>query len=577
MDGTYGRAGASAAGEAPESPFGLATALVGVTPGAALRSAPRHGRMRRRMPSEPTVGSIFAGHRIEAVAGRGGMGVVFRATDLALERPVALKLIAADAALDPVFRARFEIECRAAAAIDHPHAVEVFHAGEVDGVLFVTMRYVEGTDLGALLAERQAARDRAGGRPRRAGRGRARRGARARAGPSRRQADERADRVPRRDRARVPDRLRPDEAAGVRGGPDAAGLRDGHRGLHGARAGARRRRRRPRRRLRPRLRALQDADRHGAVRPRERPREDAGAPARPAAVAARGAAGPAGAARRGAPAALAKDRTERPESAGAFARPCSTRSATARPRRPRPRAPARCASSSPRTPCCCAPASSTCSRRPGFDVVAEAGDAEELLAAVRTAPARRGDHRHPDAADPDRGGPQGRGHDPRGAAGDRRAWCSRSTSRRPTRPSCSATARRASATCSRTAWPTRRVRRRGAPGRGRAARRSIPRSSRRCSTAAAPASPLDTLSERQRDGARPHGRGPVERARSRAGWTSPSAPSSATSARSSPSSGCRRAATGTGACWRCSRTCGRRPAAAAGGTGSRSAVCCVCS
>ena len=108
--------------------------------------------MKGRMPHEPTVGSIFAGHRIEAVAGRGGMGVVFRATDLALERPVALKLIAADAALDPVFRARFEHECRAAAAIDHPHAVEVFHAGEVDGVLFVTMRYVEGTDLGALLA-----------------------------------------------------------------------------------------------------------------------------------------------------------------------------------------------------------------------------------------------------------------------------------------------------------------------------------------------------------------------------------------------------------------------------------------
>jgi serine/threonine-protein kinase len=104
------------------------------------------------MPSAPTVGSIFAGHRIEAVAGRGGMGVVFRATDLALQRPVALKLIAPDAAQDPVFRARFEHECRAAAAIDHPHAVEVFHAGEEDGVLYVTMRYVEGTDLGALLA-----------------------------------------------------------------------------------------------------------------------------------------------------------------------------------------------------------------------------------------------------------------------------------------------------------------------------------------------------------------------------------------------------------------------------------------
>src|ERR1043166_5544460 len=67
------------------------------------------------------------------------------------ERAGALKLIPAHAAQDPVFRARFEHECRAAASIDHPHAVEVFHAGEEDGVLYVTMRYVEGVDLGALM------------------------------------------------------------------------------------------------------------------------------------------------------------------------------------------------------------------------------------------------------------------------------------------------------------------------------------------------------------------------------------------------------------------------------------------
>ena len=84
------------------------------------------------------------------------MGVVYRATDMALDRQVALKLIAPAAALDPVFRARFEHECRAAAAIDHPHAVEIFHAGEEDGVLYVTMRFVEGTDLGALLAREQS-------------------------------------------------------------------------------------------------------------------------------------------------------------------------------------------------------------------------------------------------------------------------------------------------------------------------------------------------------------------------------------------------------------------------------------
>jgi DNA-binding NarL/FixJ family response regulator len=108
------------------------------------------------VPLELTVGDTFAGYRIDALAGRGGMGVVFRATDLALDRPVALKLIAPDAAQDPVFRARFEHECRAAASIDHPHAVEVFHAGEEEGVLYVTMRYVEGTDLGALLARESA-------------------------------------------------------------------------------------------------------------------------------------------------------------------------------------------------------------------------------------------------------------------------------------------------------------------------------------------------------------------------------------------------------------------------------------
>jgi DNA-binding NarL/FixJ family response regulator len=105
------------------------------------------------MPREVNIGSTFAGHRIDALAGRGGMGVVYRATDLALDRPVALKLIAPALAEDPVFRARFERECRIAAAIDHPHAVQVFRAGEEDRLLFVTMRYVEGTDLGTLLAD----------------------------------------------------------------------------------------------------------------------------------------------------------------------------------------------------------------------------------------------------------------------------------------------------------------------------------------------------------------------------------------------------------------------------------------
>jgi DNA-binding NarL/FixJ family response regulator len=100
----------------------------------------------------PKVGTVFAGHRIEGVAGRGAMGIVLRARDVVLDRPVALKLIAPTYARDPVFRARFERECRRAAAIDHPNVVDIFHAGEEDGRLFVTMRYIEGTDLKNVLA-----------------------------------------------------------------------------------------------------------------------------------------------------------------------------------------------------------------------------------------------------------------------------------------------------------------------------------------------------------------------------------------------------------------------------------------
>src|SRR4051812_29865448 len=103
------------------------------------------------MPRQLHVGTTFAGHRIDAIAGRGGMGVVYRATDLALDRTVALKLIAPDLAEDEAFRSRFGTECRVAASLDHPHVVEVYSAGEEDGVLYVTMRFVDGTDLGRLL------------------------------------------------------------------------------------------------------------------------------------------------------------------------------------------------------------------------------------------------------------------------------------------------------------------------------------------------------------------------------------------------------------------------------------------
>src|SRR3954463_1892326 len=96
-------------------------------------------------------GDVFGDFRIESVAGRGGMGVVYRAVQLDLGRPVALKLIASDRAADPVFRERFERESRLAALIDHPNVVPVHGAGEEDGQLYLVMRYVPGTDLHRLL------------------------------------------------------------------------------------------------------------------------------------------------------------------------------------------------------------------------------------------------------------------------------------------------------------------------------------------------------------------------------------------------------------------------------------------
>jgi serine/threonine-protein kinase len=92
-------------------------------------------------------GAEIAGCRIEAVAGRGGMGVVYRATQLDLGRPVAIKVIAADRARDPGLRTRFSLEARLAAAIDHPNLVPVHAAGEDHGRLYLVMRYVDGTDL----------------------------------------------------------------------------------------------------------------------------------------------------------------------------------------------------------------------------------------------------------------------------------------------------------------------------------------------------------------------------------------------------------------------------------------------
>ncbi len=96
-------------------------------------------------------GQQLAGYRLDKVIGRGGMAVVYRAEDLRLGRVVAVKLLAPELARNDVFRQRFARESKIAAAIDHPHIVPVYEAGEADGMLYIAMRYVRGRDLRVLL------------------------------------------------------------------------------------------------------------------------------------------------------------------------------------------------------------------------------------------------------------------------------------------------------------------------------------------------------------------------------------------------------------------------------------------
>ena len=102
-------------------------------------------------PGEVEIGSVMGGYRVDAVLGRGGMGVVYRATQLALGRAVALKVIGRQFAADPVFRERFRQESRLAAALDHPNVITIHEAGEDAGRLFVSMRLVDGVDLRLLI------------------------------------------------------------------------------------------------------------------------------------------------------------------------------------------------------------------------------------------------------------------------------------------------------------------------------------------------------------------------------------------------------------------------------------------
>jgi CHASE2 domain-containing sensor protein/predicted Ser/Thr protein kinase len=96
-------------------------------------------------------GDTLGDYRVDELLARGGMGVVYRATQVSLDRKVALKVIIPELADDVNYRARFKREALAAASIDHPNVVPVYEAGEEGGLVFLAMRFIDGVDLRTLL------------------------------------------------------------------------------------------------------------------------------------------------------------------------------------------------------------------------------------------------------------------------------------------------------------------------------------------------------------------------------------------------------------------------------------------
>ena len=99
------------------------------------------------MTEPPLVGDEFAGYRLRAVLGRGGMSVVYQAENPRLGNVIALKVLAPELATDDTFRARFLEESRITASLNHPNVIPVYDVGSSTGLLYIAMRYVSGTDL----------------------------------------------------------------------------------------------------------------------------------------------------------------------------------------------------------------------------------------------------------------------------------------------------------------------------------------------------------------------------------------------------------------------------------------------
>ena len=99
------------------------------------------------MPLDVPAGTMLAGYRVERELGRGATGAVYLAHDEHLDRPVALKVLPPELSNDERFRARFLRESRVAAGLEHPAIVPIYAAGEAEGLLYLSMRFVAGGDL----------------------------------------------------------------------------------------------------------------------------------------------------------------------------------------------------------------------------------------------------------------------------------------------------------------------------------------------------------------------------------------------------------------------------------------------
>jgi serine/threonine protein kinase len=107
------------------------------------------------MPTGLPAGTMLGDYRIEEMIGRGGMGVVYRATQVNLDRSVAIKVLAPELAHDPSYRERFTREARHAAGLEHPNVVPVHATGQSadEGTTFLVMRYVPGADLRTVIRD----------------------------------------------------------------------------------------------------------------------------------------------------------------------------------------------------------------------------------------------------------------------------------------------------------------------------------------------------------------------------------------------------------------------------------------